>query len=39
MFEPFIPCISSIELLFLFGEEAKQILFGKDIERLSKLFS
>lgn len=33
-YEPFIPCMSSIDLLFNYGPESKDILFGKDVERL-----
>lgn len=33
-YEPFIPYMSSIDLLFNYGPESKDILFGKDIERV-----
>jgi len=36
--EPFLPCMSSIDLLFNYGEDAPDILFGKNVKRLDYLF-
>jgi hypothetical protein len=37
LYEPFIPCMSSIDLLFNYGSKAKNILWGKDTKRLDYL--
>ncbi len=36
-YEPFMACMSSIDLLFLYGDEARSMLFNDKIERLSDL--
>jgi len=35
--EPFLPCMSSIDLLFNYGENASEILLGKNVKRLDYL--
>lgn len=36
--QPFIPCISSLELLFLYGPGARAILNGEGVEQMDTLF-
>ena len=37
LYEPFMHCMSSIDLLFLYGEDAPAILFSDKVERLAYL--
>lgn len=37
-YEPFIPCMSSVDLLFNYGPEAQRLLFDQNTPRLNQIF-